>query len=38
MQGALTKRGAPIQASGLEPFVTPQLCLAHFDTKEPSKS
>lgn len=38
MQGALAKRGAPMQASGLEPFVTPQLCLAHFDTKEPSKS
>ena len=38
MQGALTKRGAPITATGLEPFVTPQLCLAHFDTEEPSKS
>lgn len=38
MQGALAKRGAPMRARGLEPFVTPQLCLAHFDTKEPSKN
>jgi len=38
MQGALTGRGAPMRASSLEPFVTPQLCLAHFDTEEPSKS
>lgn len=38
MQGALAERAAPMQASGLEPFVTPELCLAHFDTEEPSKS
>lgn len=32
MQGALAGRAAPMQATDLEPFVTPQLCLAHFDT------
>lgn len=30
MQGALDELGAPITASSLEPFVTPQVCIAHL--------
>jgi predicted ArsR family transcriptional regulator len=30
MQGALDELGAPIAATSLEPFVTPQMCLAHL--------
>lgn len=33
MRGALASVGAPIDASGLEPFVEPNLCLAHFDER-----
>lgn len=38
MQGALAERGAPMQATGLQPFVTPELCLAHFNTEAPAPS
>lgn len=30
MQGALENLGAPLRATRLEPFVTPELCLAHL--------
>lgn len=30
MQGALERVGAPLEATRLEPFVTPDLCLAHL--------
>jgi hypothetical protein len=30
MQGALRAMAAPLDATGLDPFVTPDLCLAHF--------
>ena len=30
IQGALAERGAPMRAAGLDPFVTPQMCLARF--------
>lgn len=30
MQGALDELGAPIAATSLEPFVTPQMCVAHL--------
>jgi predicted ArsR family transcriptional regulator len=30
MQGALAQLGAPLEATRLEPFVTPQLCVAHL--------
>lgn len=37
MQGALDELGAPIAATSLEPFVTPQMCVAHLQaTKEPT--
>jgi len=32
MQGALGELRAPLEATSLEPFVTPQLCLAHLRT------
>jgi predicted ArsR family transcriptional regulator len=32
MQGALESLGAPLEASRLEPFVAPDLCLAHLTT------
>lgn len=32
MQGALDELGAPVRATSLEPFVTPQLCVAHLQT------
>lgn len=35
MQGALAQSRAPLRVSGLEPFVTPQLCLARLDTENP---
>src|SRR6185312_4264727 len=30
MQGALEALGAPLEATRMEPFVTPDLCLAHL--------
>ena len=33
MQGALRELDAPLDATRLEPFVTPDLCLAHFATR-----
>jgi predicted ArsR family transcriptional regulator len=30
MQGALDELGAPMAATSLEPFVTPQMCIAHL--------
>lgn len=30
MQGALDELGAPVEATSLEPFVTPRLCVAHL--------
>lgn len=30
MQGALREMAAPLEATSLEPFVSPDLCLAHF--------
>jgi len=39
MQGILEQSGAPMRVSGLEPFVTPGTCLAHFDdAEEPARS
>jgi len=32
MQGALDELGAPMVATSLDPFVTPQLCIAHLRT------
>ncbi len=34
MQGALDELGAPIAATSLEPFVTPQMCVAHLQATE----
>lgn len=31
MQGALEELGAPVAATSLTPFVTPQLCIAHLE-------
>jgi predicted ArsR family transcriptional regulator len=31
MRGALATLGAPLEATRLEPFVTPQLCVAHLE-------
>jgi hypothetical protein len=31
MRGALAALDAPLEATGLEPFVTPQLCVAHLE-------
>jgi predicted ArsR family transcriptional regulator len=31
MQGALSRSGAPVRAGVLEPFATPEVCLAHLD-------
>lgn len=37
MQGALDELAAPIAATSLEPFVTPQMCIAHLqETKPPT--
>jgi predicted ArsR family transcriptional regulator len=37
MQGALDELGAPIAATSLEPFLTPQMCVAHLHaTKAPT--
>jgi predicted ArsR family transcriptional regulator len=37
MQGALDELGAPITATSLEPFVTPQMCVAHLlATQDPT--
>jgi predicted ArsR family transcriptional regulator len=37
MQGALDELGAPLAATSLEPFVTPQLCVAHLqETQAPA--
>lgn len=37
MQGALDELGAPLVATSLEPFVTPQMCIAHLhETKAAS--
>ncbi len=33
MQGALAERGAPVEAIGLEPFVTPQMCRARLEAR-----
>lgn len=33
MQGALQEWGAPVEVDRLEPFVEPDLCLAHLSTK-----
>ena len=30
MQGALDELGAPVAATSLDPFVTPQMCIAHL--------
>lgn len=35
MQGALAARSAPLRVSGLDPFVTPGVCLAHLEAAEP---
>lgn len=37
MQGALARSGAPVRAGSLEPFVTPELCLARLEV-EPAAS
>jgi predicted ArsR family transcriptional regulator len=34
MQGALDELGAPVKATSLEPFVTPQLCIGRLQTTE----
>lgn len=34
MQGALDELGAPIAVTSLEPFVTPQMCIAHLQVTE----
>lgn len=36
MQGALDELGTPLAATSLDPLVTPQLCLAHLATAQPS--
>jgi predicted ArsR family transcriptional regulator len=36
MRGALTALGAPLEATRLEPFVTPQLCVAHLEEARPA--
>jgi predicted ArsR family transcriptional regulator len=35
MQGALQRLGAPLEATRLEPFVAPDLCLAHLTPAAP---
>lgn len=35
MQGALDELRAPVAAASLEPFVTPQMCLAHLGPTRP---
>jgi predicted ArsR family transcriptional regulator len=34
IRGALERLGAEVQASGLEPFVRPDLCIAHLSRSE----
>jgi predicted ArsR family transcriptional regulator len=34
MRGALDELGAPMTATSLDPFVTPQMCIAHLHTTE----
>lgn len=36
MRGALRELGAPLDAVRLEPFVTPDLCIAHLEPREAS--
>ncbi len=38
MRGALAELGAPLDAERLEPFVEPDLCLAHLAPAEPAPS
>lgn len=37
MQGALQQLGSPVHAIRLEPFATPQLCLAHLGAGPPAE-
>lgn len=37
MQGALAELGAPVEATSLQPFVTPSLCLARLRTTKPRR-
>lgn len=36
MQGVLEEMGAPVAATGLDPFVEPDLCIAHLRTAPPA--
>ncbi|MGH7762394.1 MAG: helix-turn-helix transcriptional regulator [Candidatus Dormibacteraceae bacterium] len=38
LKGALTEMGAPLQATQLEPFVGPTLCIAHLQTARPAQA
>jgi predicted ArsR family transcriptional regulator len=38
LKGALAEMGAPMQATRLEPFVEPTLCIAHLREATPSRS
>jgi predicted ArsR family transcriptional regulator len=38
MQGVLAEQRAPVEASDLQPFVEPSLCLAHVRRREPAES
>jgi hypothetical protein len=33
MQGLLAELGAPVEAERLEPFVEPNLCIAHLSAR-----
>ena len=37
LRGALAEMGAPLQATRLEPFVKPTLCIAHLQAVSPSR-
>jgi predicted ArsR family transcriptional regulator len=37
IQGALEELGAPLAATSLEPFVTPQMCVAHLQATQAPK-
>lgn len=36
IRGALSELGAPLEASGLDPFVEPSLCVAHVSGPDPA--
>jgi predicted ArsR family transcriptional regulator len=36
LRGALAQLGAPVEATRLEPFVTPRLCVAHLQQARPA--